>query len=184
MDSVLTKFPCPVVSIIGHKNMGKTTLMQGLISHWTQRGLRVGALKHTHHGFQMDRDDTDSRKFQRAGAIAVGVVGPTKVAYIEQLEKSWEAEDILNRYFQGCQLDFLLLEGFKSRAFPKIEVYRPEATTEPPLALPGTLALVTTAVDSPALEGIECEILPFEPVKAAKFIEKAKEMGKIYRINA
>ena len=61
--------PTPrVVGFIGYSNTGKTTLIEKLIPIFTSRGLRVAAIKHAHHGFDMDRPGKDSYRYRQAGA--------------------------------------------------------------------------------------------------------------------
>jgi len=171
MEKIETQNEIPMVSIVGSKNMGKTTLVRGLISYWSGQGYRVGALKHAHHGFQMDRPTSDSGQFQQAGAVAVGVVGLNRVAFIEQINQDWNTQKILQQYFQLSSLDFILLEGFKSHHFPKIEVFRPGISDKHPLNLTETLALVTTADQASFVEEIPHPILPFDLPIVAAFLE-------------
>ena len=41
----------PIVSIVGKKNSGKTTLTVALAAELKRRGWRVATIKHGHHGF-------------------------------------------------------------------------------------------------------------------------------------
>ena len=56
-----------ILSIIGRKNAGKTTLTVALASELARRGRRVMTIKHSHHPADVDRPGSDSwRHFQRA----------------------------------------------------------------------------------------------------------------------
>jgi molybdopterin-guanine dinucleotide biosynthesis protein B len=44
--------------------------MEKLISEFTQRGFRVGTIKHDVHGIEMDRLGKDSWQHKQAGASA------------------------------------------------------------------------------------------------------------------
>src|SRR5258706_16024955 len=57
-------------AIVGPSGSGKTTLIESLIRLYRERGLRVGAIKHTHHILN-DRDEGDTSRFLRAGAMPV-----------------------------------------------------------------------------------------------------------------
>ena len=46
---------CPIVSIVGRSDSGKTTLLEGLITELKQRGYRVAVIKHS-------ADDLDFEK--------------------------------------------------------------------------------------------------------------------------
>jgi molybdopterin-guanine dinucleotide biosynthesis protein B len=113
----------PFVSLAGYSNSGKTTVMANLIRIIKQRGYRVAALKHAHHGYTMDPPGTDSWHYAEAGADQVIVAGPESLTIHEfyQNEKSLEA--ILDRIEN---VDIILVEGYKNQPGPKIEIYRQE----------------------------------------------------------
>lgn len=112
----------PVISVVGRKNAGKTTLMEGLIASLKSAGLRVAALKHDVHGFEMDHEGKDTYRFARAGADGVGICSADRFARIERIEREVSPEEFL----RGLTVppDFLLVEGFKRRFYPKVEVLR------------------------------------------------------------
>ena len=45
-----------IISIVGRKNAGKTTLTVALASELMRRGHRVMTIKHAHHAVEVDRD--------------------------------------------------------------------------------------------------------------------------------
>ena len=66
-----------ILSIIGRKNAGKTTLTVALASELARRGRRVMTIKHTHHTPEVDRTGTDSyRHFQEGRAERTVLVAP------------------------------------------------------------------------------------------------------------
>jgi molybdopterin-guanine dinucleotide biosynthesis adapter protein len=54
----------------GYSGSGKTTLVVRLIEHFTAAGVRVGAVKHTHHPLPGESRG-DSERFRAAGAVEV-----------------------------------------------------------------------------------------------------------------
>src|SRR3989304_3943270 len=58
----------PIVSILGKSGAGKTTLLEALIPALARRGYRTAVIKHTSHGFDLDREGKDSYRLQKAGA--------------------------------------------------------------------------------------------------------------------
>ncbi len=58
------------VALVGWKKSGKTTLAVALAEELARRGVRVGALKHSHHGFDSPGTDT-----ARLGAVCPVVAG-------------------------------------------------------------------------------------------------------------
>ena len=60
-----------VIGIVGWKNSGKTRLVQELIKYFVTKKLKVGTIKHAHHNFDIDKQDTDSFLHRKAGAKEV-----------------------------------------------------------------------------------------------------------------
>jgi len=117
---IATQSGIPVVAISGVKNSGKTTLLAHVIPLLKQKGLRVGVLKHDGHGFEPDREGTDSYRLSKAGSEVTVVFDSQRYMLVAQRPDT-PVEDILE-IFSG--VDILLLEGFKNSAFQKIELIR------------------------------------------------------------
>lgn len=139
-----------VVSFVSaSSNSGKTTLIEKLVPILKARGLRVAVIKHASAGFDLDKPGKDSWRFQQAGADAVILAGPGRLALMKKAEKEPSPEE-LERL--AGDVDIILYEGFKRRARNKIEVFRSGVSGEHPLCKddPSYLALVTDApVDAP-----------------------------------
>ncbi len=74
-----------VVSFVAaSSNSGKTTLIEKIVPILKARGLRVAVIKHASGGFDLDKPGKDSWRFQQAGADSVILVGPDRVALIEE----------------------------------------------------------------------------------------------------
>jgi molybdopterin-guanine dinucleotide biosynthesis protein B len=112
----------PVIGIAGSSGSGKTTLVLKLIAELKERGYRVAAIKHTRHPVDVDRPGKDSQKFAQAGAEAVALATPDKVAVILPSPGQWSPEDIALRLFP--EVDLVLVEGFGDAAIPRIGVMR------------------------------------------------------------
>ena len=65
------------IHIVGRKNHGKTTLVVDLIQAMRKAGCRVGSIKHTHHGHELDTPGKDSHRHRTAGADVVGICSPS-----------------------------------------------------------------------------------------------------------
>jgi molybdopterin-guanine dinucleotide biosynthesis protein B len=65
----------PLFGIAGWSNSGKTTLIEKLVRHFADRGLRVATIKHTHHKFDIDAPGSDTArhraKYRPAAFIAL-----------------------------------------------------------------------------------------------------------------
>jgi molybdopterin-guanine dinucleotide biosynthesis protein MobB len=112
----------PVVSIVGASNSGKTTFIVKLISELKSRGYKVASIKHTSHGFDIDRPGKDSYRHAEAGAEAVIIVSKDKLAMVKNVEPEMPFEDIIGLFGDGY--DIILTEGYKSYPLPKIEILR------------------------------------------------------------
>lgn len=138
-------FLAPVVCFVGRKNSGKTTLMEKVILGLKAAGYRVGAVKHDAHRFEIDHPGKDSYRFQEAGADTTVISSPQMTAVIMHHLEEMDLGSILMRFVTG--VDIVLLEGYKTSPFPKIEVHR-KATGEP-LLYPAPPGLIAVAADEP-----------------------------------
>jgi molybdopterin-guanine dinucleotide biosynthesis protein B len=139
--------PAPkVVGFIGYSNTGKTTLIEKLIPLLRARGLRVSAIKHAHHGFDMDRPGKDSYRYREAGAGQVLIATTQRWALLTETPQAPATLEELLAQLAPC--DVVLVEGFKSEGrIPRIEVRR-STNTEPPI-FPRDPNVVALAADHP-----------------------------------
>lgn len=70
------------ISITGFKNSGKTTLVNALAQALEAQGVRVGIVKHTHHG--IDVAGTDTALFSSSGRTVVGVHDTQSVVFFNR----------------------------------------------------------------------------------------------------
>lgn len=140
----------PVIGIAGWKNSGKTTLAERLIAEFTRRGLAVASVKHAHHAFRIDDEQTDSARHRRAGAQQVAIVAGSRWALVRELRDEPEPDlGAILAKLDPC--DLVLVEGYKRAAIPKIEARRAVTTSREPLA-PHDPNVIAIAADH-AVEG-------------------------------
>jgi molybdopterin-guanine dinucleotide biosynthesis adapter protein len=141
-----------VLSIVGYSNSGKTVLLEKLLPLFKARGYSVGVIKHTSHGFSLDRPGKDSQRFSRAGAEGLVLVGEGTIGYMGKVDETDPL--ILDRleqlFFQDK--DFVLTEGFKKSDKPKIVVLTPGKEKELLSEIGGTVAAVVG--ENPVLDGV------------------------------
>jgi molybdopterin-guanine dinucleotide biosynthesis protein B len=120
-----------VLGLVGWSGCGKTLLLTRLIPELVGRGLKVATLKHAHHSFDTDVPGKDSYEHRRAGASEVIVSSPRRWAQVHEVGNDAEATlaQLLKRV-SPC--DLVLVEGYKTRHHPKMEVFR-EALNRRPL---------------------------------------------------
>ena len=139
-----TPHGAPIIGIAGWKKSGKTTLTVRLIEEFTGRGLKVASLKHAHHAFQIDDQETDSARHRRAGARQVAVVSAKRWALISELDGAPEPDfhEVIAA-LDPC--DLVIVEGYKSAPIYKIEARRRASITQTPLAIDDPLVIAIAA---------------------------------------
>jgi molybdopterin-guanine dinucleotide biosynthesis protein B len=135
-----------VIGIAGWSGAGKTTLLTRVIPRLVARGLRVSTIKHAHHAFDIDQPGKDSHTHRMAGATEVLVSSANRFALMHELRGApeWPLHALLEKL---SEVDLVLVEGFKTEAHPKLEVYR-AAVGKPPLH-PDDANIVAVASDGP-----------------------------------
>jgi molybdopterin-guanine dinucleotide biosynthesis adapter protein len=156
------------LGIVGWSGSGKTTLLEALIPRLKQLGLTVSTVKHAHHGFDMDRPGKDTYRHREAGAHEVLVATTSRWALLHEVVG---AEPGLPELLTRLQpVDLVLVEGFKTHPFPKLEVFRP-AVGKPPI-WPQDANIVAVASDA-ALQTDGRQLLPLnQPAKVAEWIQR------------
>lgn len=122
----------PLVCFVGIKNSGKTTFVEKLVPLLVERGLNVAFIKHDVHGFDMDREGTDTWRIGRAGARQVTISSPDMVASLERVGKEKNLQELAAGVGEG--IDLVIVEGYKTAPVDRIEISRRERSAQ--LALP------------------------------------------------
>jgi len=111
-----------IISIIGKKDAGKTTLIVALATEM-RRKLRVMTLKHGTHAADMDQRGKDTwRHWNEGKAERVLLEAPGERVLFERTDRDGDPMSLARRYLDGA--DIVLAEGFSAYPLPKIEVYR------------------------------------------------------------
>jgi molybdopterin-guanine dinucleotide biosynthesis adapter protein len=155
-----------ILGIVGWSGSGKTTLITALLPRLRACGLRVSTVKHAHHGFDMDRPGKDTFRHRAAGAHEVLVTSTRRWALLHEVDgPEPRLPDLLARLEP---VDLVLVEGFKTHPFPKLEVYR-AAIGRPPI-WPTEPQVLAVAADS-AGAGCDRPVLPLnDPAGIADWI--------------
>ncbi|MGN0177137.1 MAG: molybdopterin-guanine dinucleotide biosynthesis protein B [Methanobrevibacter sp.] len=106
-----------IVSIVGRKNTGKTSLTVKVIEELTKRGYNVASIKHSHHTMEMDKENTDTWKHKQAGSNVVVGIGSTTFFNVK---KEMDLNRLLFLIKHMDIVDFVVIEGFKKYNYPKI----------------------------------------------------------------
>lgn len=151
-----------IISIIGRKNAGKTSLVVAMASEFTRRGKRVMTIKHATNPAALDSPGTDTfRHFHEGKAERVLIASPEVRAVIERSADDTGPVDLARRYLTGA--DIVLVEGFKKEPLPKIEVYRREVADVPiyDAAAPNAGEWIAILTDDTTFEA-QCPVLRFK----------------------
>lgn len=124
-------------------NSGKTFLIEKLIVEFKARGRKVAAVKHGTHLMEVDKKGKDTYKFAERGADRIVLFSDNAFMLYELAEP--DIDKLVS--LAGKDMDIILVEGFKSGPFRKIEVYNP-ALYETPLCIeepgPNYIAIVSS----------------------------------------
>ena len=170
-----------IISVIGHKNAGKTTLVCALSHEFKRQKRRVATIKHATTPLEVDKDGTDSwRHFHEGMADGVIVASPELRVSFERRTDQAGPEDLARQYFSDMHI--VIAEGFKRHPLPKIEVHRKELG-KPPLydpAAPNASEWIAIVTDDHKYHA-PCRVLHFTDtmwltVLTALVMENAKPL--------
>jgi molybdopterin molybdotransferase len=157
--------PPLMVGVTGESGSGKTAVIAGLIRHLAPEGVRVAAVKHAPHGFDVDRPTSDSARMAEAGAAVVVLAGAGETALRiagpmdDTARIARLAADVGARVL-GAAPEVILVEGFQHSDRPVIQVGRQK---------PGTRAGEVWAA-IPAVEDLSPSQLAAELARLARII--------------
>jgi molybdopterin-guanine dinucleotide biosynthesis adapter protein len=136
-----------VLGVSGWSGCGKTTLIVALIPRLRARGLSVSTLKHAHHDLDLDTPGKDTWHHREAGAREVLLVTGRRWALLHELRE--EPEPPLAALLARLQpVDLVLVEGWKTGDYPKLEIWRAVAEDRPP-RFPHDATIIAVASEPP-----------------------------------
>jgi len=106
-----------VISIIGEKKSGKTTLIGDLIMRLRDYG-SVGCIKHAQE-LDLDESKDTTRLFNAGAEVVIGSSEHVTLKLSRSKSKSLNLKEQL-KDMADSGMDFVLVEGFKSSDLPKI----------------------------------------------------------------
>ncbi len=122
--------PIRLVSVVGKKNSGKTTLLVALAAEYARRGKIVGTLKHGTHPATLDHEGTDTWRHMHEGSAQRTLLESAgQRVLFQQLDEEADPVTLARQYMSGT--DIVIAEGFTRHPVPKIEVFRRKEHDEP-----------------------------------------------------
>ncbi len=112
-----------IIGIVGWKNTGKTFFVSQIIKKLRSKNYRIASIKHAHHEFDIDHQNTDSYIHRKSGSSQVIISSKRRWVKINELENQNEKK--LNELISEItETDIVVVEGYKNENHPKIEVIR------------------------------------------------------------
>ena len=112
-----------VISVVGKKDAGKTSLVVALAAEFVKRGRRVATIKHGTHPADVDRPGTDTyRHYHEGMAGQVLMEFPGGRVLFEHTTDEADAPTLVRRFLRDAEI--VIVEGYKRSSLPKIEVHR------------------------------------------------------------
>jgi molybdopterin-guanine dinucleotide biosynthesis protein B len=144
----------------------------------------VAAIKHAHHGFDIDRPGKDSHRFRTAGAAQVLIASDARWVLMSEEPEGDPATALARQLARLSPCDLVLVEGYRGQAgIPFIEVRRipvdagaaPQAARDAP---PGRIALASDAALAPRHEDAGLAVLDLNDIEhIAGFIAQRLEIA-------
>jgi molybdopterin-guanine dinucleotide biosynthesis protein MobB len=132
-----------IIQIVGLANSGKTTFIKNLIPALKIYG-HVGVIKHLgDHDFLQETGKDTTVFFENGADISAGIDSDKSIVTLRTTDL-----DKMLLLFKQQGVDFAVIEGFKTRTFPKIVI--------------GDLASDTSIMRNPAIEQVISFLPRFE----------------------
>lgn len=167
------EFVKPIIGLCAYSGSGKTTLLEKLIPIFSSHHINVAVIKHAHHTFEIDCPEKDSYKIRKAGAQQILISSQKRWAFIHEnttANSELSLQDAL-KHITVENIDFVIVEGFKTAPIYKIEIHRP--ALDKPLISADDEHVIAIATDEPSKVNTTLPLLDLNnPEQIALFMEQ------------
>jgi len=106
-----------IIQVVGRSNSGKTTFIRALIPKLKEHG-NVAVIKHLgDHEFILEKDKDTTGFFESGADISVGIDNIKSVIAMRET-----ALDAILKVLSMQKMDFVVIEGYKQKPFPRIVI--------------------------------------------------------------
>ena len=144
MDGYWEQFKAPFLCFAGFSGVGKTTLIERLVTRFKGERIRVGYYKHDSHRFEMDKAGKDTARVRDAGAGIVAINDPAHFGVVAENEFK---QRTITHALEQC--DCILIEGYKQSPFNKVVFLDGEGKLPIAPDSPGIRAIVHQGTAAP-----------------------------------
>ena len=159
-----------VFCVCGIKNSGKTRMLLALLKAAQSKGYKCAVVKHDGHDAFSDAPGADTFLFSEAGALGTAVFSEKR--FMLCAPETVSAQELVGELAARCPcLDFVIIEGLKDSALPKIEVLRRGVSERPSCNKENLICLASDF----AYDGEDCSVPTMDSSDAAgifSFVEK------------
>jgi len=113
-----------VLAVCGWSGSGKTTLLESVIPVLSKKGLKVGVIKHTSSGINIDQPGKDSDRLFKSGAHIALQSEKELTVRMHRDDSSLTLNQQVDFFSEIC--DIILVEGHKAVPLPKVWLKHPE----------------------------------------------------------
>lgn len=114
----------PVIAVCGWSGSGKTWLLENLIQRFSRQGFYVGIVKHDAHQLELDHPCKNSYRLWQAGAQSL--IAHDEDQWFLRNRKTGAKSLAELAAKTAHEVDFILVEGHKGTALPKIWLDHPQ----------------------------------------------------------
>ena len=108
----IAKKAIPVISVVGLKKTGKTTVVERIVKRLVEMGFRVGTIKSmVHSNFTIDVKGKDTYRHRQAGASFVISLSRNETAFIRNNPRQQDLEELSQLFTEDT--DVVVAEGLR-----------------------------------------------------------------------